>query len=248
MKEIIPTALREFYVEPSNIKWDDIGGLDKEKELLVDNFLSPLTFPDRFLKMGVKPARGALLFGPPGCGKTLIAKALATEGSINNIFVKGPEVLSKWVGESEKAIREIFRKARTSSPCIIVFDELDSLGRSRTVEDIGGNERILSQILSEMDDVSNFGVIVIGITSRPDLLDSSLLRPGRFDLVIFVGPPDEKARYEILLRVTSTMPISTDIDFIKLSALTKGYSGADLVSLCRFAAINAIQNNFDIIL
>ena len=247
MKEIIPTALREFYVEPSNIKWDDIGGLDKEKELLVDNFLSPLTFPDRFSKMGVKPARGALLFGPPGCGKTLIAKALATEGSINNIFVKGPEVLSKWVGESEKAIREIFRKARTSSPCIIVFDELDSLGRSRTVEDIGGNERILSQILSEMDDVSNFGVIVIGITSRPDLLDSSLLRPGRFDLRISVGPPDEKARYEILLRVTSTMPISTDIDFIKLAALTKGYSGADLVSLCRFAAINAIQNNFDVI-
>jgi len=247
MKEIIPTALREFYVEPSNIKWDDIGGLDKEKGLLVDNFLSPLKFPDRFSKMGVKPARGALLFGPPGCGKTLIAKALATEGSINNIFVKGPEVLSKWVGESEKAIREIFRKARTSSPCIIVFDELDSLGRSRTVEDIGGNERILSQILSEMDDVSNFGVIVIGITSRPDLLDSSLLRPGRFDLRISVGPPDEKARYEILLRITSTMPISTDIDFIKLAALTKGYSGADLVSLCRFAAINAIQNNFDVI-
>jgi len=247
MKEIIPTALREFYVEPSNIKWDDIGGLDKEKGILVDNFLSPLKFPDRFSKMGVKPARGALLFGPPGCGKTLIAKALATEGSINNIFVKGPEVLSKWVGESEKAIREIFRKARTSSPCIIVFDELDSLGRSRTAEDIGGNERILSQILSEMDDVSNFGVIVIGITSRPDLLDSSLLRPGRFDLRISVGPPDEKARYEILLRVTSTMPISTDIDFIKLAALTKGYSGADLVSLCRFAAINAIQNNFDVI-
>ena len=131
MKEIIPTALREFYVEPSNIKWDDIGGLDKEKGLLVDNFLSPLKFPDRFSKMGVKPARGALLFGPPGCGKTLIAKALATEGSINNIFVKGPEVLSKWVGESEKAIREIFRKARSSSPCIIVFDELDSLGRSK---------------------------------------------------------------------------------------------------------------------
>jgi transitional endoplasmic reticulum ATPase len=247
MKEIIPTALREFYVEPSNIKWDDIGGLNKEKGLLVDNFLSPIKFPDRFSKMGVKPARGALLFGPPGCGKTLIAKALATEGSINNIFVKGPEVLSKWVGESEKAIREIFRKARTSSPCIIVFDELDSLGRSRTVEDIGGNERILSQILSEMDDVSNFGVIVIGITSRPDLLDSSLLRPGRFDLMISVGPPDEKTRYEILLRITSTMPISTDIDFIKLAALTKGYSGADLVSLCRFAAINAIQNNSDVI-
>ena len=247
MKEIVPSALREFYIEPSNIKWDNIGGLNKEKGLLVDNFLSPLRFPDRFSKMGIKPAKGALLFGPPGCGKTLIAKALATEGSINNIFVKGPEVLSKWVGESEKAIREIFRKARTSSPCIIVFDELDSLGRSRTVEDIGGNERILSQILSEMDDISNSGVIVIGITSRPDLLDSSLLRPGRFDLMIFVSPPDEKSRYEILVKVTANMPISTDIDFIRLSALTKGYSGADLVLLCRFAAINAIQNNFDIV-
>ena len=154
MKEIIPTALREFYVEPSNIKWDDVGGLTKEKNLLIDNFLSPITSPEKFLKMGIKPAKGALLFGPPGCGKTLIAKALATEGSINIIFVRGPEVLSKWVGESEKAIREIFRKARSSSPCIVVFDEMDSLGRSRTHEDISGNERVLSQILSEMDDSS----------------------------------------------------------------------------------------------
>jgi transitional endoplasmic reticulum ATPase len=130
MKDIVPTALREFYVEPSNIRWEDVGGLSKEKSLLIDNFLSPITSPEKFLKMGIKPAKGALLFGPPGCGKKLIAKALATEGSINIIFVRGPEVLSKWVGESEKAIREIFRKARSSSPCVVVFDELDSLGRS----------------------------------------------------------------------------------------------------------------------
>ena len=247
MKEIVPTALREFYVEPSNIKWEDIGGLTKEKGLLVENFLSPLFSPEKFLKMGIKPARGSLLYGPPGCGKTLLAKALATEGSINSIFVRGPEVLSKWVGESEKAIREIFRKARTSSPCVIVFDELDSLGRSRTSEELGGNERVLSQILSEMDDTSNFGVIVVGITNRPDLLDTSLLRPGRFDLILFVAPPDEKSRHEILLRLTSLMPISTDIDFINLASLTKGYSGADLVSLCRFAAINAIQDNLDMV-
>ena len=247
MKEIVPTALREFYVEPSNIKWDDVGGLTKEKGLLVDNFLAPIASPEKFLKMGIKPAKGALLFGPPGCGKTLIAKALAAEGSINIIFVRGPEVLSKWVGESEKAIREIFRKARSSSPCVVVFDELDSLGRSRTTEDLGGNERVLSQILSEMDDAGNFGVIVIGITSRPDLLDTSLLRPGRFDLIIFVSPPDEKSRNDILLRLTSTMPLSSDIDFNKLSSMTKGYSGADLVSLCRFAAINAIQNNSNMV-
>ena len=242
MKEIVPTALREFYVEPSNIKWDDVGGLTREKNMLIDNFLSPIASPEKFLKMGIRPAKGALLFGPPGCGKTLIAKALATEGSINIIFVRGPEVLSKWVGESEKAIREIFRKARSSSPCVVVFDEMDSLGRSRTHEDISGNERVLSQILSEMDDSSNFGVIVIGVTSRPDLLDTSLLRPGRFDLVIFVSPPDEKSRNDILSKVTLTMPLSSDIDFNNISTITKGYSGADLVSLCRFAAINAIQN------
>jgi len=247
MKEIVPTALREFYVEPSSIKWEDVGGLIKEKNLLIDNFLSPIVSPDKFLKMGLKPAKGALLFGPPGCGKTLIAKALAAEGYFNIIFVRGPEILSKWVGESEKAIREIFRKARTSSPCVIVFDELDSLGRLRTSEDLTGNERVLSQILSEMDDSSNFGVIVIGITSRPDLLDTSLLRPGRFDLIIFVSPPDEESRRDILLKVTSTMPLSSDVDFKKVSSMTKGYSGADLVSLCRFAAINAIQNNTDMI-
>ncbi len=241
MKDIIPTALREFYVEPSNIKWDDIGGLAKEKNLLINNFLSPLITPEKFLKMGIKPAKGALLFGPPGCGKTLIAKALANEGSINIIFVRGPEILSKWVGESEKAIREIYRKARSSSPCVVVFDELDSIGRSRTFEDATGNERILSQILSEMDDAGNFGVIVIGITSRPDLLDRSLLRPGRFDLLISVGPPDEKSRNEVLLKSTSAMPLSLDIDLNKISSMTKGYSGADLISLCRTAAINAIQ-------
>lgn len=241
MKDIIPTALREFYVEPSNIKWDDIGGLAKEKNLLINNFLSPLITPEKFLKMGIKPAKGALLFGPPGCGKTMIAKALANEGSINIIFVRGPEILSKWVGESEKAIREIYRKARSSSPCVVVFDELDSIGRSRIFEDATGNERILSQILSEMDDAGNFGVIVIGVTSRPDLLDRSLLRPGRFDLLISVGPPDEKSRNEVLLKSTSTMPLSLDVDLNKISSMTKGYSGADLISLCRNAAINAIQ-------
>ena len=245
MKEIIPTALREFYVEPTNITWDEVGGLVKEKSLLRENLLSPIISPEKFLKMGIKPAKGALIFGPSGCGKTLLAKSFANEGSMNIIFVRGPEVLSKWVGESEKAIREIFRKARSSSPCIVVFDELDSLGRPRTSDDISGNERVLSQILSEMDDSGNFGVIVIGITSRPDLLDTSLLRPGRFDLIIFVNPPDEISRYDILLKITIAMPISSEVDLKKISSLTKGFSGADLVALCRFAAINAIHKNSD---
>lgn len=247
MKEIIPTALREFYVEPTNITWDEVGGLVKEKSLLKENLLSPIMTPERFLRMGIKPAKGALIFGPSGCGKTLLAKSFANEGSMNIIFVRGPEVLSKWVGESEKAIREIFRKARSSSPCIVVFDELDSLGRPRTSDDLSGNERVLSQILSEMDDSGNFGVIVIGITSRPDLLDTSLLRPGRFDLIIYVSPPDELSRYDILLKITSNMPISSDVDLNKISSLTKGFSGADLVALCRFAAINAIHKNSDMI-
>ena len=247
MKEIIPTALREFYVEPTNITWDEVGGLVKEKSLLRENLLYPIISPEKFLKMGIKPAKGALIFGPSGCGKTLLAKSFANEGSMNIIFVRGPEVLSKWVGESEKAIREIFRKARSSSPCIVVFDELDSLGRPRTSDDVSGNERVLSQILSEMDDSGNFGVIVIGITSRPDLLDTSLLRPGRFDLIIFVNPPDEISRNDILLKITTAMPISSDVDLKKISSLTKGFSGADLVALCRFAAINAIHKNSEMI-
>lgn len=246
MHDIIPTALREFYVEPSNIKWDDVGGLKKEKKLLQDNILAPLLSPEKFSKMGITSAKGALLFGPSGCGKTLLARSLATEGSMNIIFVRGPELLSKWVGESEKAIREIFRKARSSSPCIVVFDELDSLARARSYDDLAGNERILSQILSEMDDYNNASVIVMGITTRPDLLDTSLLRPGRFDLLISINPPDEDSRYDIILKITSKMPIdSENINLSEIATRTMGYTGADLVSLCRFAAINAIQNNSD---
>ena len=241
-KIVIKPGFSRFQKENPQVSYEQIGGLKNQITRLREIVELPLRHPEVFSKIGIEPHKGILLFGPPGCGKTLIAKALATEGSINIIFVRGPEVLSKWVGESEKAIREIFRKARSSSPCVVVFDEMDSLGRPRTTEDISGNERVLSQILSEMDDSSNFGVIVIGITSRPDLLDTSLLRPGRFDLILFVGPPDEKSRRDILSKVTLTMPLSSDIDFNNISIMTKGYSGADLVSLCRFAAINAIQN------
>lgn len=247
MKEIIPTAMREFYVEVSRIKWEDVGGLHNVKRILHDNLIMSIKEPENFSRMGVRAPRGALLFGPPGCGKTLIAKSLATISSANIIVVRGPEVLSKWVGESEKAIREIFRKAKSSSPCVIVFDELDSLARPRGQDDISGNERVLSQLLTEMDDSGSSGIIIIGITSRPDLIDTSLIRPGRLDLIVYVESPDEKARNEIIGKLTSEMPLSKDVDLAQIAARTKGFSGADLVALCREAAINAIRNNVKIV-
>ncbi len=248
MKEIIPTAMREFYVEVARVKWNDVGGLYEAKRTLHDNLITAIKEPDKFVKMGIKPPRGALLYGPPGTGKTLLAKALATESSANIIVVRGPEVLSKWVGESEKAIREIFRKAKASSPCIVVFDELDSLARPRgQEEDLSGNERVLSQILTEMDDSGSAGVVVIGITNRPDLIDTSLLRPGRLDLIIYVGSPDEKARQEILKIITQPMPLAKDVNPASIALSTKSFSGADLVALCREAAVNAMQAKSEIV-
>jgi transitional endoplasmic reticulum ATPase len=248
MKEIVPTAMREFYVEVARVKWNDVGGLYEAKRTLHDNLITAIREPDKFSKMGIKPPRGALLYGPPGTGKTLLAKALATESNANIVVVRGPEVLSKWVGESEKAIREIFRKAKASSPCIVVFDEIDSLARPRgQEEDMSGNERVLSQILTEMDDSGSAGVVVVGITNRPDLIDTSLLRPGRLDLIIYIGPPDEKARQEILRIVTQPMPLDNDIDLASIGQSTKSFSGADLVALCREAAVSAMQAKSDVV-
>jgi transitional endoplasmic reticulum ATPase len=249
MKEIVPTAMREFYVEVARIKWNDVGGLYEAKRTLHDNLITAIREPDKFAKMGIRPPRGALLYGPPGTGKTLLAKALATESSANIIVVRGPEVLSKWVGESEKAIREIFRKAKASSPCIVVFDELDSLARPRGgEEDMSGNERVLSQMLTEMDDAGSAGVVVIGITNRPDLVDTSLLRPGRLDLIVYVGSPDEKARQEILRIITQPMPLATDVNLESIAQSTRSFSGADLIALCREAAVNAMQNKSETVL
>jgi transitional endoplasmic reticulum ATPase len=242
MKEIIPTAMREFYVEVSRVKWEDVGGLYNAKRTLYDNLIVSIKEPESFSRMGVKTPRGALLFGPPGCGKTLIAKSLATISSANIIVVRGPEVLSKWVGESEKAIREIFRKARSSSPCVIVFDELDSLARPRGHDDISGNERVLSQLLTEMDDSGSAGVIIIGITNRPDLIDTSLIRPGRLDLIVYVESPDENARFEIIKKLTAEMPLAANVNLAEAAKRTIGFSGADLVALCREAAVNAMRS------
>jgi len=243
MREIVPTAMREFYVESPKVWWKDVGGLDDSKRTLRDNLIIAIKEPAKFQKMGIKPPKGALLYGPPGCGKTLLARALATESGANMIFVRGPEILSKWVGESEKAIREIFRKAKTSSPCIVIFDELDSLARAKSGEDGGVGERLLSQLLTEMEDGGASRVVVVGISNRPDLLDTSLLRPGRLDLILYVQPPDEKGRLEIIKILSRTMPLSSDVDLNEIAVATKSYSGADLVAICREAAVHAMQND-----
>ena len=242
MHEIVPTAMREFYVESPKVWWKDVGGIDDAKRTLNDNLITAIKEPAKFQKMGIKPPKGALLYGPPGCGKTLLARALATESGANMIFVRGPEILSKWVGESEKAIREIFRKAKASSPCIIIFDELDSLARAKSIEDGGVGERLLSQLLTEMEDGGASRVVVIGISNRPDLIDPSLIRPGRLDLILFIAPPDEKGRFEIIKILTKPMPLS-DVDLKEIALATKGYSGADIVAVCREAAVQAMRND-----
>jgi len=243
MHEVIPTAMREFYVERPKVWWQDVGGLDETKQSLRDNLILAMKEPDKFMKMGIKPPKGALLYGPPGCGKTLLARALATESGANMILVRGPEILSKWIGESEKAIREIFRKAKTSSPCVIIFDELDSLARYKTGEMSGVGETILSQLLTEMEEGVSSRVVVVGITNRPDLLDNSMLRTGRLDLTLYVQQPDEKGRLEIIKILTEKMPLTADIKLQEIAVATQNYSGADLAALCREAAVHAMQNN-----
>ena len=243
MREVVPTAMREFYVERSKVYWDDVGGLDNAKKTLEENLIIAMINPEKFSKMGIKPPKGALLYGPPGCGKTLLARALATESSGNMILVRGSEILSKWVGESEKAIREIFRKAKSSSPCVIIFDELDSLAKFKSGEDIGPGETVLSQLLTEMEDGISSRVVVIGISNRPDMIDGSVLRTGRLDLRIFIQPPDERGRFDIIKILTDSMPLSSDVNLKEIAVATQNYSGADLAALCREAAVNAMQNS-----
>ena len=228
MHEVVPTAMREFYVERSKVYWDDVGGLDKAKKILEENLIIAMLNPEKFSKMGIKPPKGALLYGPPGCGKTLLARALATESSGNMILVRGSEILSKWVGESEKAIS---------------FDELDSLAKFKSNDEAGPGETILTQLLTEMEDGSASRVVVIGISNRPDMIDNSVLRTGRLDLKIFIPAPDERGRLDIIKILTDNMPLSSDVNLKEIAVATQNYTGADLTALCREAAVNAMQNN-----
>jgi transitional endoplasmic reticulum ATPase len=241
MHEVVPTTMREFYVERPKVWWHDVGGLDEVKKGLTDNLIMAIKEPSKFTKMGIRPPKGALIYGPPGCGKTLLARAVATETGANMILVRGPEILSKWVGESEKAVREIFRKAKASSPCVVIFDELDALAKFKSSEG-GVGETILSQLLTEIEEGTSSRVAVIGITNRPDIIDNSLLRTGRLDLVLYVPPPDEKGRLEIIKILTKKMPLSNDVKLQEIAIATQNYTGADLAALCREAAVHAMGN------
>ncbi|MFX1296196.1 MAG: CDC48 family AAA ATPase [Promethearchaeota archaeon] len=238
-----PSAMREVLMELPDIKWNDIGGLHEVKRKLKEVVEWPLIYPDLFNKIGIRPPTGLLLYGPPGCGKTLLAKAVATESEANFIAIKGPEVYSKWVGESEKAIREIFRKARQSAPTIIYFDELDALAPQRgTYKSSQVYESVLNQLLTEMDGLEiSKNVAIIASTNRPDIIDPALMRPGRFDALILVPPPSFEERIEILRVHVRNMPLASDVDLNDLAVKTENFSGADLENLCREAGMMAIR-------
>ncbi|MCL4519633.1 MAG: CDC48 family AAA ATPase, partial [Thaumarchaeota archaeon] len=242
-KDIVPSAMREFYIESPKVSWVEVGGLESVKRTIFENVVWPIKDPSRFEKAGINPAKGLLLYGPPGCGKTLLARALATESGANLIMVRGPEVLSKWLGESERAIREMFKKAKASAPCIVLLDEIDCLAVVRS-DSSQRTDQVLSQLLTEMDSTSHTSnIFVVGATNRPDLVDLSLLRPGRLDLFVYVPPPDEAGRREILKIHTSKMPLSSAVSIEHIASQCKGYSGADLQSVCRTAAIEAMRRN-----
>ena len=243
LKEIEPSSMREVLVELPAVSWSDLGGLGPLKQELIEAIEWPLKSPEKFRQMGVRPPKGVLLYGPPGTGKTMIAQAVANETAANFISVRGHQMLSKWMGESEKAIREIFRKARQVSPAIIFFDELDSIAPMRgTDEGSHVMERVVNQLLSELDGLEALkDVVVIAATNRPDILDPALLRSGRFDRMLLVGPPDKLGRHEILKIHAAAMPKGEDVNLEELAELTEGYVGSDLNALCREAAMLALR-------
>ena len=245
LKEVQPSALREITVRIPNVKWADVGGLENVKKELKQAVEWPLKKPQVFEEMGIKPTKGILLYGPSGCGKTLLAKAVANESEANFISIKGPELLNMYVGESEKAIRKIFKKARQVAPVIIFFDELDSIAGNRGIHlDSGVGNRVLDQLLTELDGLEVLqNVLFITATNRPDLLDQSLLRPGRIDKLIYIGPPDKTAREKILEVHTKNVPLAKEVTIKLLAEKTEGFSGADLEGLVREATLLAIEEN-----
>ena len=249
LRNIQPSALREVFVERPNVHWSDIGGLDKVKEELKEAVELPLKKPEAFEKMGIRPVKGVLLVGPPGTGKTLLAKAVATERESNFISIKGPEVLSKYVGESEKTVREIFRKARLAAPCIIFIDEIDSIASARGAEDefdSGVSRRVVDTLLTEMDGLAGLkNVVVLAATNRPEAIDPALLRPGRFDRIIEIPMPDAETRLAIFKVHTKNMPLDKSVNLEELANQTDGYTGAEIENICREAGMNAIRANRD---
>jgi len=250
LKIVRPSALREVLIETPNVSWDDVGGLEETKMELREAVEWPLNHKEEFKALGVKPPKGVLLYGPPGTGKTLLAKAVAKEAESNFISVKGPELLNKWVGESEKAVREIFKKARQASPAIIFFDEIDSMAPRRhggESNDAGTSERVVNQLLTEMDGMEELSdIVVIAATNRPDILDTALLRPGRFDRILLVGAPDKKSRKAIFEIHTKKMPLAKDVELSILVDKSEGYVGADIEAVCREAAMLALRKNIKV--
>ena len=245
LREMQPSTMREVLIESPNLKWDEVGALDEAKQELREAVEWPLRYGELFDKLDGKPPKGVLLYGPPGTGKTMLAKAVATESEANFISVKGPEFLSKWVGESEKAVRETFRKARTAAPCIIFLDEIDSIAPRRGVSESNVTERVVNQLLTSLDGLEDrFEVIVIGATNRPDIIDPALLRPGRFDKLLLIPVPDEDGRKKILEVHTREMPLK-DVDLDYLASRTKGYVGADIENLCREAGMTALREDLN---
>jgi len=245
MKIVEPSAMREVLIKKPHVRWTDIGGLEKAKEKLRELVELPLLRPDLYLVAGFKPSKGVLLHGPPGTGKTLLAKAVANEANANFISIKGPELISKWVGESEKHIREIFKKAKQVSPAIIFFDEFDSISKLRGSGFNDSSEKIVNQLLTELDGVEELeNVMIIAATNRKDLIDPALLRPGRIDAHVELEIPDEKTREEIFKVHTTGMPLEKDVNIQEYIKKTKGWNGAEIESICRNAGINAIKKNY----
>jgi len=249
MGKSTPSAIRETVVEVPNVTWEDIGGLENVKKELQELVQYPVEHPEKFLKFGMQPSRGVLFYGPPGCGKTLLAKAIANECQANFISIKGPELLTMWFGESEANVRDIFDKARSAAPCVLFFDELDSIAKARggSVGDAGGAaDRVINQILTEMDGMgSKKNVFIIGATNRPDIIDPAILRPGRLDQLIYIPLPDDGSRKNILKANLRKTPVAKEVDLNYLARVAKGFSGADLTEICQRACKLAIRENID---